>query len=1194
MVNPLFLIKPHVWVYLLLITLVLAAIGLFVISLNDHNNGITTNASIKQRKIAEDSDQTLGIGRVGLVSDLIVPTSDTTLQTSTNNVVTKLSNLTPSVDPNNSTTTLLANAATFTGPGTDVSRYSTIVINLMADQNGTLFIDFSSDGSNWDITTVVAYTASAEYTNRVVVVAQYYRLRFTNSGSLQTTMRLQTLLGNQSIAQEAASIDTTGLAISGVVSTANSTTTPLSAGSTFTGSGEDIKEYSIAIVSIATDQQGLVCVDYSSDASNWDLVRCELINADKPERFSVKVEARYCRIRFINQSASDQTYLRLQTLFSVGAIDTGSVSYLNSTFTALSADQTFTGTFENVSKYSTITVNASTDENATLYADFSTDGTNLFNSLQLSTGTDSSLGLHTFVVATKYFRTRVVNGSTDMGSLSVQTIYNEASKIALPTSRLNSGLSDYTDAVNTRAIGFGKEPSGDYTLTRQNGDAFTNTTNLQGTLLDGSLNDSVTTITVDSTSGFDSSGTIAVGSEEITYTGTTATTFTGCTRGANNTTAAAHDDDSPIGEVFDSGILDMLGYTQVQTHILASHNGTALFTWQGNSSGTDPLRTVAIRYTAANDGFRLYSAPSFSRYIQYKFYNLGGSVQTDFFLNTKFLIQALSPQILGLDAFIAPTMSAQVTRSVLTGQKPNDEYTNVRLDSVGHLEVAVHDPLLPFGSMHTEQITPIFQIDGVYGVNDTSITDSSNGNSLGGSLTTTDSAFVLDTTTNVFGNATMQSTKRIRYRSGQGSLIRFTAKYTTGVTNTYQVAGMGHSEDGYYIGYKNDVFGILHVSRNLREIATLTISGGATSANDATITLGGTAYTVPLTDASGDINRTVWDISTHEYDGWTAEPVGATVVFIAGSAGVKTNTYTYAAGSTGSTSSSFVRTRAGDKTTYPETFIPQTTWNEDVLDGSKSSSNPSGVLLDPTKFNVWSIGMQYLGAGSVVFSIMTNDVSNSLTRNNATWTKFHSIENPNSLDRTHVGNPSFPFTASVYKLNSATDLTLRIGSIMAGVEGKVIRTGPLISYRESLAAIDINSIQVLYVIYNSRIFNGVPNQSIITLRSISAAANGNNSAMTSIFIIKNGTLTGNPTFAKYDDPRSCALYSNTTGMDVTFTNNSQLVFSGAISGDGEFTNSFDSESEEFDLQPGNYFVIGAQTTTSTSTAIVSINTREDH
>jgi len=51
--------------------------------------------------------------------------------------------------------------------------------------------------------------------------------------------------------------------------------------------------------------------------------------------------------------------------------------------------------------------------------------------------------------------------------------------------------------------------------------------------------DSVTTITVSSTTGFDSTGTLFIGNEQITYTGTTSTTFTGCTRGTSSTTAAS-------------------------------------------------------------------------------------------------------------------------------------------------------------------------------------------------------------------------------------------------------------------------------------------------------------------------------------------------------------------------------------------------------------------------------------------------------------------------------------------------------------------------------------------------------------------------------------------------------------------------------------------------------------------------------
>jgi hypothetical protein len=71
-------------------------------------------------------------------------------------------------------------------------------------------------------------------------------------------------------------------------------------------------------------------------------------------------------------------------------------------------------------------------------------------------------------------------------------------------------------------------------------------TNLATTTLDGAHNDSITTLTVASTTLFPSVGAIVVGSEVIFYTGKTGTTFTGCTRGADGSTAAAHSDEDDV------------------------------------------------------------------------------------------------------------------------------------------------------------------------------------------------------------------------------------------------------------------------------------------------------------------------------------------------------------------------------------------------------------------------------------------------------------------------------------------------------------------------------------------------------------------------------------------------------------------------------------------------------------------------
>lgn len=65
--------------------------------------------------------------------------------------------------------------------------------------------------------------------------------------------------------------------------------------------------------------------------------------------------------------------------------------------------------------------------------------------------------------------------------------------------------------------------------------------NLSSTSLTAAITSGVTaSIPVGSTSGYPAAGVITIESEQIAYTGKTATTFTGLTRGYNSTTAAAH------------------------------------------------------------------------------------------------------------------------------------------------------------------------------------------------------------------------------------------------------------------------------------------------------------------------------------------------------------------------------------------------------------------------------------------------------------------------------------------------------------------------------------------------------------------------------------------------------------------------------------------------------------------------------
>jgi hypothetical protein len=102
------------------------------------------------------------------------------------------------VDSGNSSTTQLNAAATFTGTGKDVSQFNSVVVACLTDQDGTLYIEFSPDNTNWDSSLSFSIVASTNEVHRIVVTRKYMRVRLTNTSvSNQTYLRLQTTLGSQ-------------------------------------------------------------------------------------------------------------------------------------------------------------------------------------------------------------------------------------------------------------------------------------------------------------------------------------------------------------------------------------------------------------------------------------------------------------------------------------------------------------------------------------------------------------------------------------------------------------------------------------------------------------------------------------------------------------------------------------------------------------------------------------------------------------------------------------------------------------------------------------------------------------------------------------------------------------------------------------------------------------------------------------
>ncbi len=626
------------------------------------------------------------------------------------------------------------------------------------------------------------------------------------------------------------------------------------------------------------------------------------------------------------------------------------------------------------------------------------------------------------------------------------------------------------------------------------------------------------------------------------------------------------------GATFTGTAYDVSEYGSVVTAVKTDQAGTLYMEFSTDGTNWDSSLSFSVS-ASVNEVHRLSVT---RKWFRVRFTNTGGSLQTYFRLQSLAGSQPILTS--ALNSTVQSDADAVLTRGILMGQDDAGNFVNVPVTPEGHLEVAVHGPTLPFGSLHCENLTPVFQYDAVYGINTSQITSSIIG---AGTATAADSCFNVTSGVTIGGRGSIVGKKRLRYRAGQGFVGRFTASFSTAQVNGFQVAGFGHAEDGVFFGNYSNVFGIYYSQRGVVETRTLTISTGATGAGNVTITRNGTAFVVAVTGAS-NVYRTAYEISTASYEGWTAQAVGATVVFLKSSSGVASGAYSFAAGATGS-AGSIAQTKAGVALTT--SFIPQSSWNGDKMDGTGAS----GITIDYTKLNVYQIGMQYLGAGAITFQIETAPIGN-----NATFVNVHTLSLPNTLSTTSFGNPSFPFTMSATQGgNTGVDLSVKSGSFAGFIEGQKILTGNRYSYSNSLTTVGATNYQALFTIQSLRFYKNRLNQSVINILSATAALKHTSPCI--FYLIRNGALAGNPNFSQYATDSCSAV--DTAATTVTVSSNDQILWSGHLGDTGELDHHFGNGSynaEELTLQPGEWVTLAAKSTTGTPSYVTgSINTRED-
>mgnify|MGYP003113856247 CR=1 FL=1 len=139
--------------------------------------------------------------------------------------------------------------------------------------------------------------------------------------------------------------------------------------------------------------------------------------------------------------------------------------------------------------------------------------------------------------------------------------------------------------------------------------------------LSSSINTSVTSLTMASSSSFPSSGTVIIGTELISYTGNSSGTLSGLTRGASGTTAASHSSGATVTDASNffawnsaaSGdIITAPGLWSLDNFgnkLIATINSGETFEWNSNPTGATDTRATIVSNAPTASAFSLVSTP---------------------------------------------------------------------------------------------------------------------------------------------------------------------------------------------------------------------------------------------------------------------------------------------------------------------------------------------------------------------------------------------------------------------------------------------------------------------------------------------------------------------------------------------------------------------------------------------------------
>ena len=199
-----------------------------------------------------------------------------------------------------------------------------------------------------------------------------------------------------------------------------------------------------------------------------------------------------------------------------------------------------------------------------------------------------------------------------------------------------------------------------------------------------------------------------------------------------------------------------------------------------------------------------------------------------------------------------------------------------------------------------------------------------------------------------------------------------------------------------------------------------------------------------------------------------------------------------------------------------DTWIPQTTWNQDKMDGTGRSE----MTLNKLVGNVFKIQFQWLGFGAINFFIEDQQ--------NGTLVLVHQIKYTNANTIPSLGNPNLSLYAQSINTTNTSNVQVSVGSMGAfveGVSGNLDIRNSISSTKSGLLA-ETN----IMTIRNNSTFVSKTNRTRITVDNISLL---NQSSQEGIFrFYLNPTVGGSPSFTNINANTSVVAY-DTAGTTIT-------------------------------------------------------------